>query len=99
MLGDDAKSSMECAKSISHCFVRNKSLHHVDLTSNNFNKECSTLIAEGLDQNKHIYGIHFRGNYGYVNAKGFLILEDKEITTLQSFVQPNIESYEVLFRR
>lgn len=28
--------------------------------------------------NKSMYGFHFYGNYGYVDNKGFLVIESKE---------------------
>lgn len=73
-----------CAKAISNCFRVNKTLEHVDLSFNNFGKEETEAIAEGLEPNKHIYGLHYRGNYGWVNSKGFIVLESKEVTLLDS---------------
>ena len=62
---------------ISECFRQNKTLIHVDFSLNFFKEEESAIIADGLTANKNIYGIHFRGNYGYINSKGFLILKEK----------------------
>ena len=73
-LGD---GKLTCANAISNCFRKNKTLLHVDLSENGFNKEEATIISEGLSTNKKIYGIHFKGNYGYIDTKGFLILKDR----------------------
>lgn len=47
MLGEE-DGSTNCAKAIASCFSRNKTLQHIDLSSNNFNFEASRIIAEGL---------------------------------------------------
>lgn len=52
-----------------------------------------------MSKNKKIYGFHFDGNFGYVDTKGFLKLENREITTLHSIMHPNINSYDIVFRR
>ena len=65
------------AQAISNCLRVNKTLQHLDLSFNNFNKESSQLISEGLEPNKTLLGFHFKGNYGYVNSKGFLILAER----------------------
>lgn len=49
---------------------------HIDLSANGFSFQDCNLIAEGLKQNHTVYGFHFAGNYGYVDTKGFLILEN-----------------------
>lgn len=71
---------------MSNLLITNKSLIHFDLSSNNFSKEESEIIGEGLEQNKTIYGFHFRGNYGYIDSKGFLVLKEKDFTSLHSLV-------------
>jgi NLR family CARD domain-containing protein 3 len=72
-LGDSGE--LGCAKAIASCLKTNRTLQHVDISFNNFGKEATEVIAEGLEPNKHIYGFHYRGNYGWVNSKGFLVLE------------------------
>ena len=72
-LGDD--ESLNCATAIANCFKVNKSLHHLDLSFNNFNKEATGIISEGLSSNHSLYGLHYQGNYGWINSKGFLICE------------------------
>lgn len=62
---------------LSDFFVKNKTLLHLDLTSNHFTLADCQKISEGLKQNHSIYGFHFMGNFGYVDSKGFLSLEDK----------------------
>lgn len=62
---------------IANCLTKNKYLLHVDLSSNNFSEEGSKIIANGLEPNKKIYGFHFHGNHGYVDSRGFLIVDDQ----------------------
>ena len=51
-------------------------LVHIDLSYNNFTmKECQ-MIKEGISSNHNLYGLHFEGNYGYMDAKGFLIIPE-----------------------
>jgi len=35
------------------------------------------LISDGLEPNKSLIGFHFKGNYGYINSKGFLIVAER----------------------
>jgi hypothetical protein len=37
-----------CAIAIGNCLTKNKTLHHLDLSSNNFDEVGSKIIAEGL---------------------------------------------------
>lgn len=37
------------------------------------------VIAESLKKNRTIYGFHFDGNWGKVDARGFLEISDDEI--------------------
>lgn len=88
-----------CAKMLGNVLSTNKNLLHVDFSDNNFNEEESAIISEKLHGNKNIYGFHFNGNYGYIDSKGFLKVEKKNITSLHSIVQKNISSYDIVFRR
>ena len=49
---------------------------HLDLSSNHFSLEESKKIAEGLEHNHSIYGFHFKGNFGYVDTRGFLVIPE-----------------------
>ncbi|EGR31140.1 leucine rich repeat protein [Ichthyophthirius multifiliis] len=57
-------------------FTNNKDLRHLDLSNNYIDFENSKKIAEGLEKNKTIYGLHYSGNTGYIDSRGFLVLED-----------------------
>ena len=62
-----------------------KNIMHLDLSCNSFNLNESKQIADTLNNNHTIYGFHFRGNYGYVDHKGFLIIpENFEKETIDS---------------
>mgnify|MGYP002359318255 FL=1 len=45
-LGDNADCN--CAKAIGNCLQKNKVLQHLDISFNNFGKEATQIIAEGL---------------------------------------------------
>ena len=59
-------------------FKTNERLIHLDLSNNNFSREESRQIAEGLANNHTIYGFHFVGTYGHVDSRGFLIINENE---------------------
>ena len=53
-------------------FRKNQSLLHVDMSHNHIKIDDVEIIAEGLKDNHNILGIHFIGNDGDVDAKGFI---------------------------
>lgn len=59
-------------------FKINDKIIHLDLSNNNFTKEESKEISDGLANNHSIYGFHFVGNYGYVDSRGFLIVNPND---------------------
>lgn len=59
-------------------FKTNERLIHLDLSNNNFSLEESKQIAEGLANNHTIYGFHFVGNFGHVDSRGFLVIDENE---------------------
>jgi len=56
-------------------FEKNKDLIHLDLSCNLFNNEDTVILAQKLEKNKSIFGIHFSGNSGYVDSLGFIVPE------------------------
>ena len=62
------------APNIVEVLQKNERLMHFDLSNNYFTIEESKMIAAGLENNHTLFGFHFVGNYGYVDAKGFLIV-------------------------
>lgn len=66
------KNASSFVDSVSYALKENKTLLHVSLCNNGFSLEESQKIAEGLNQNKTIYGFHFSGNYGYIDYLGKL---------------------------
>jgi arginine deiminase len=57
-----------CAPEIGEMFEKNKELMHLDLSCNYFNFEDTVILAEKLEKNKTIYGIHYAGNHGYIDS-------------------------------
>lgn len=67
-----------CADAIAKVLKQDScSLTHLDLSFNNFSFKESEIIANGLLSNHQLYGFHFEGNFGYMNAKGFLIFPER----------------------
>lgn len=49
-------------------------------------------ISKALEKNKTIYGFHFSGNYGYVDSRGFLIIDESDgsdLTAMHTKVRIN----------
>ncbi|KRX05204.1 hypothetical protein PPERSA_06838 [Pseudocohnilembus persalinus] len=65
-----------CSQQIAEFLDKNQSMVHLDLSINKFDLEQSKNIANGLEKNKTMYGFHFRGNYGYVDNKMFLVINE-----------------------
>ena len=53
----------------------NTSLLHFDLSNNGFTLDDCVQISKALVYNKTIVGFHFLGNFGFVDNKGFLVVE------------------------
>ena len=66
------------ANNWSEAFAQNKSLIHVDISNNKIGETDVETIAEGLKENHTIFGIHFVGNAGHVDNKGFVIRSDEQ---------------------
>lgn len=49
---------------------------HLNLSNNYFTREEMKSISEGIKENKTIYGLHMESNYGYVDIRGFVVLQD-----------------------
>ncbi|CAE6955318.1 unnamed protein product [Symbiodinium natans] len=47
-------------------------LYHLDLSYNNLDAASCKVIAEGLRDNHHLYGLHIVGNAAIIDADGFL---------------------------
>jgi hypothetical protein len=70
-------SNGKVVERLSEFFQKNRSLIHLDLTSNHFNLAQCRIISEAIKLNHSIYGLHFMGNSGYVDSKGFICLDDQ----------------------
>lgn len=61
---------------IAETLQKNDKIIHLDLSNNYFTLAESKRISEALETNHSIYGFHFIGNYGYVDSKGFLVVNE-----------------------
>ena len=55
---------------------KDKALVHLDLSNNYFTKSAAITISKALEQNHTLYGLHFQGNVGYIDPKGFLVIPE-----------------------
>ncbi len=63
---------------ITSFFGKNKTLRHLDMSNNYIDYENSVKISEGLEKNQSIYGFHYAGNCGYVDSRGFLVINKED---------------------
>jgi hypothetical protein len=83
--------SGSCVSDLSDFIIRNKDLRHLDLSSNYFGKQDTQSISDALNQNQTIYGIHFTGNYGFVDSRGFLVVNEESLESTGMYVKRRIE--------
>ena len=86
----------DAGESIKMFLWANKHLYHLDLSSNNFRIAECEKIAEGLAENRSVYGFHFEGNYGYVDVEGFLNLTNAKKDTQGYHSHKRIDSVKPL---
>ena len=67
--------SLDSAQAWSDAFLDNHTLIHLDFSHNNFDSSELSIISQGLNENRTIYGLHIQGNEGTLDAKGFIIPE------------------------
>lgn len=60
------------AQAISEFFLKNKSIIHLDLSYSGLDRLSTRILAESLKSNKTILGLHYEGNAGLVDPRGFL---------------------------
>lgn len=49
---------------------------HLDLSFNRFSLQEGESISLALEENHTLIGFHFEGHHGYVDNKGFLVVQD-----------------------
>ncbi|CAD8099201.1 unnamed protein product [Paramecium primaurelia] len=65
-----------CTSKICEFLIGNKIMLHCDLSANQFTLQDCKLIATSLKQNRTMYGFHFNGNWGIIDPRGFLIIDE-----------------------
>jgi len=69
-IGDE--KGADAASAISAVLRESVALYHLDLSYNSLDPRACAIIAEGLRDNHHLYGLHFVGNAATMDAHGFL---------------------------
>ena len=59
-------------QAIGECLASNETLYHVDLSHNKYSLHDCKILSEKLKYNHTIYGLHFEGNYGKIDALGHI---------------------------
>ncbi|CAD8171615.1 unnamed protein product [Paramecium pentaurelia] len=77
--GIQERKDVQCIQKICDFLITNKNVLHCDLSSNQFSLNDCKLIANALKQNRTIYGFHFVNNWGIVDARGFLQIQENEL--------------------
>ena len=56
--------------------LKDDNIIHLDISHNNLGKESCSIISQGLASNHTLYGIHVEGNECFIDAKGFMQIEN-----------------------
>eukprot|EP00347_Sterkiella_histriomuscorum_P005610 403355936 len=83
------------AKIWKECLEQNQSLLHVDLTHNSLNSGELEIIAQGLQNNHTILGIHMLGNEGETDTQGFVkVIKKKQVSKSHVYtrIQPSLQA-------
>jgi len=87
------QNGSQFAKAFATYIGANTTLVHLDLSNNYITMEDAKVIAEELKHNHTLYGFHFQGNVGYVDHKGFLIVDEHGESNVKGrVIQPPINS-------
>ena len=85
------KGKTKLSETLNSFLIKNETgLIHLDLSNNHFEAEDSKTISLGLAENHLIYGFHFEGNDGNLDAQGYLVVENEK---KEVFLKP--KSYEI----
>lgn len=57
--------------------MKSSALIHLDLSHNLIDANNTAIIAKGLETNHTLLGLHYFGNSGYIDPKGFLKVREK----------------------
>lgn len=65
-------SHADLAEALGSALHQQSRLAHLDLSFNYFNEAETKILSSHLDQNHELLGLHFEGNDGYIDARGFV---------------------------
>lgn len=86
--------SAEMITAMATCLAENTVLQHLDLSNNRIVKDHCQILADHLDGNHVLLGIHMTGNHAYVDTKGHLIPCAKPISLQQQHCTSLVYEYE-----
>jgi Ran GTPase-activating protein (RanGAP) involved in mRNA processing and transport len=79
------------AQTFADYIYTNETLVHLDISNNSLGQADSNIIATALMNNHTLYGIHYDGNFGYIDPRGFLkVLEPHEQKPDVNFITHSI---------
>ena len=68
-----AKDATEAIRLFAYAISKARSIRHLDLSNCCLNSHHSRIMGDALIRNYFITGIHFEGNTGYLDSKGFIV--------------------------
>ncbi|OQS07079.1 hypothetical protein THRCLA_00913, partial [Thraustotheca clavata] len=82
------------ASALATALANNKVLMHLDLSNNGLDYEDCTILANALNSNHTVLGLHMVGNQAYVDSKGFVIPTNEPIHLQLQHKTTSIDQYE-----
>ena len=76
-----AHSNSECVVALGEVLSKNKTLEHVDLSYNHLNARDTVMLGMALKRNHVLMGLHYEGNAGWVDSRGFLRMAKQNVKT------------------
>lgn len=85
-LGDAGAASG--AEALAEALRVSVTLYHLDLSYNNLGAASCQVIAQGLRDNHHLYGLHIVGNAATIDADGFVSPNHEAVPTQKMMPSP-----------
>ncbi|GMI13510.1 hypothetical protein TrLO_g6773 [Triparma laevis f. longispina] len=70
-LGGSSKEN-PCVTALGKVFARNRTLKHLDCSYNHFTTKNTIELSKEMTKNHQLLGLHYEGNSGWVDSRGFL---------------------------
>ena len=61
-----------CVTALGKVFAQNRTLKHLDCSYNHFTSKNTIELSKEMTKNHVLLGLHYEGNEGWVDSRGFL---------------------------